>query len=58
MFGKRKRRSGDFFKASVEDRRSTEDAQPWFLGDDDAPDLEVEAGRSAAMQRPEGDQDR
>ena len=53
MFGRRKRQGGDFFKRSVEDRRASEDEQPWFLGEDEAPDLEIEAGRSARMDRPE-----
>lgn len=51
MFGKRRRQSRDFFKQAVEDRRSTEDEQPWFLADDDGPELDVDAGRSAKMSR-------
>jgi hypothetical protein len=35
---------GDFFRRSVDERRATEDEAPWFLADDDGPDLEVEAG--------------
>jgi hypothetical protein len=49
MFGRKRPRSRDFFKQAVEDRRSTEDEKPWFLADDDAPELDVEAGRSARM---------
>lgn len=49
MFG-RKRRNDDFFQRSVEDRRATEDEQPWFAVPDDGPELEVDAGRSARME--------
>ena len=46
VFGRRKRpkASDDVFKQSIDERRATEDDQPWFLADDDAPDLDVEAG--------------
>jgi len=49
MFG-RTRRAKDFFQQSVEDRRATEDEQPWFAAPDDGPELEVDAGRSARME--------
>lgn len=49
MFG-RKRRTDDFFQRSVEDRRATEDEQPWFAIPDDGPQLEVDRGRSARME--------
>jgi hypothetical protein len=49
MFG-RKRRADDFFQRSVEDRRASEDEQPWFAAPDDGPELEVDAGRSARME--------
>ena len=55
MFGKRQRHDRDVFKRSVADRRATEDEQPWFLQDDDAPELEVEAGRSASMDQIPGE---
>lgn len=54
MFGRRRKKAGDFFERSVEDRRAAEDEQPWFLGPDDGPELEVDAGRSARMDE-EGD---
>lgn len=59
MFGRRKKSSGgrDFLKDSIAARRAVEDEQPWFLAEDDAPELDIEAGRSAAMDRrrsPEG----
>jgi len=50
MFKRRRATKPDFFRDSVKDRRATEDEQPWFLGEDDGPTLEVEAGRSAAME--------
>jgi hypothetical protein len=46
---RRKRPSQDVFERSLSDLRATEDEQPWFLGDDDVPELDVEAGRSARM---------
>ena len=46
MFKRRKAAKPDFFRDSVKERRAAEDEQPWFLADDDGPDLEVEAGRS------------
>ena len=33
-------------KREVKDRRAVEDEQPWFLADDDAPELEIETNRS------------
>ena len=50
MFKRGKAAKPDFFRDSVKDRRATEDQQPWFLAEDDVPELEVEAGRSAAME--------
>ena len=50
MFKRRRAAKPDFFRDSVKDRRATEDEQPWFLVEDDGPTLEVEAGRSAAME--------
>jgi hypothetical protein len=54
MFGKRRRQDDDFFKRAATDRRTAEDERPWFLADDDGPELDVEAGRSARMEDPEG----
>ena len=53
MFKRRKAAKPDFFRDSVKDRRATEDEQPWFLAEDDGPELTVEAGRSAAMEAEE-----
>jgi hypothetical protein len=49
MLGRRKRRTNDDsldLKAALEERRAIEDEQPWFLADDDAPELEIETNRS------------
>jgi hypothetical protein len=48
MFG-RKKQPKDFLQREAAERRKAEDEQPWFMGDDDAPDLDIEAGRSARM---------
>jgi hypothetical protein len=58
MFKRRKAAKPDFFRDSVKERRAAEDEQPWFLVDDDGPDLEVEAGRSAAMEAEDDGQQR
>lgn len=50
MFG-RKRQPKDFLKRAAAERRRIEDETPWFLAEDDAPDLDIEAGRSARMDR-------
>lgn len=55
MFGRRRRRGDEVFRRSLEDRRATEDEQPWFLAPDDGPHLEVEAGRSARMDEAGGE---
>jgi hypothetical protein len=47
VFRRKRDRAGsdDVFKRSVDERRATEDERPWFLeGDDDAPDLDIQAG--------------
>jgi hypothetical protein len=53
VFG-RKRQPKDPFRRSAADRRAVEDEQPWFLAPDEEPDLDIEAGRSARMDDPEG----
>ena len=55
MFKRRKAQGPDFFRDSVKERRAVEDEQPWFLTDDGAPELDVEAGRSAAMEAEDDD---
>jgi hypothetical protein len=52
MFG-RKRQAKDPFRREAADRRAVEDDQPWFLTEDDGPELDVEAGRSARMEADE-----
>jgi len=41
-------------KREVKERRAVEDEQPWFLADDEGPELEVETNRSF---RPPDDDD-
>jgi hypothetical protein len=48
-FGRRKQREFDFKRASKE-RRKGEDSEPWFLADDDGPELEVETGKSSNLR--------
>lgn len=48
MFG-RKKQPKDFLQREAAERRKQEDEQPWFLADDEGPDLDIEAGRSARM---------
>ena len=48
MFG-RKRVAKDPMQREAVERRKVEDETPWFLDEDDGPELDVEAGRSAAM---------
>jgi len=48
MFG-RKRQPKDFLQREAAERRQQEDEQPWFLTDDEGPDLDIEAGRSARL---------
>ncbi|HEX4819728.1 MAG TPA: hypothetical protein VFV00_05935 [Acidimicrobiales bacterium] len=45
---RRKKRDKDEIdlKREVKDRRAVEDEQPWFLTEDDGPELEVETNRS------------
>jgi len=46
MLRRKKRDEGIDLKAAVEERRAVEDEQPWFLADDDGPELHVETNRS------------
>ncbi len=48
MFG-RKKLPKDFLEREAAERRKLEDERPWFLADDEGPELEIEAGRSARM---------
>lgn len=41
IFGRKRK---DDFKHLAKDRRRVEDETPWFAGDDDGPDLDVETG--------------
>lgn len=49
MFG-RKRLPKDQLQREAALRRQAEDEQPWFLREDDGPELDVDAGRSARME--------
>lgn len=53
MFG-RKRQPKDLLQREAAERRQQEDEQPWFMTDDDGPELDVEAGRSARMDGRDG----
>jgi hypothetical protein len=46
----RKKRDDDF-KSLSKQRRSVEDEQPWFTGDDDGPELDVETGIGSNLRR-------
>jgi len=45
---RRKKRDDDGLdlKKEVKERRAVEDDQPWFLAEDDGPELQVETNRS------------
>jgi hypothetical protein len=53
MLRRRKRDDGLDLKAALEDRRAIEDEQPWFLADDDEPELEIETNRSFRPPEPD-----
>ncbi len=46
MLRRKKRDDGIDLKAAVDERRAIEDQQPWFLGEDDGPELDIETNRS------------
>jgi len=58
MFGRKRRQPKDVLERELAARRAVEDETPWFLAEDDGPELEVEAGRSAAMERLEAERRR
>jgi len=55
VLGRKRRRDQDFFKETARARMAAEEQRPWFLGDDEDPVLDIEAGRSAWTGLPEGD---
>jgi hypothetical protein len=57
-FGRRKRdsKSRDPFEHLADERRAAESGEPWFLGPDDAPQLDVEAGISSNLRDEDLDQ--
>ena len=51
-FGRRKHdssKSRDPFEHLADERRAAESGEPWFLGADDGPELDVEAGISSNL---------
>ena len=46
MLRRKKRDDGLDLKREVKDRRAVEDDQPWFLAEDDGPELQIETNRS------------
>ena len=46
MLRRKKPDDGLDLKKEVKERRAIEDDQPWFLADDDAPELQIETNRS------------
>jgi hypothetical protein len=52
-FGRRKHgstKNRDPFDHLADERRAAESGEPWFLGPDDGPDLDVEAGISSNLR--------
>ncbi len=49
---KRRRERKEFLQQEADERRQREEEHPWFLGDDDGPELDIEAGVSARMAEP------
>ena len=43
------------FKALSQERRGVEDEQPWFAGDDDGPELNVQTGIGSNLRRDDAD---
>ncbi len=39
-----KKKQKDDFKSLAKQRRRSEDDEPWFAGEDDGPELEIETG--------------
>lgn len=48
-----KRKPKDDFKALAKERRRSEDDDPWFAGDDDGPELDVETGIGSNLRTPQ-----
>jgi len=46
----------DEFKALSKERRTVEDEQPWFAGDDDGPELDVQTGIGSNLHRRDPDE--
>lgn len=53
-----KRKPKDDFKSLAKERRKSEDDQPWFVGDDDGPELHIETGIGSNLRDRRGHPDR
>ena len=53
-----RKKAKDEFKALSKERRTVEDEQPWFAGDDDGPVLEIETGIGSNLRRNDRNDDR
>lgn len=51
-----KRTQKDSFRRLAKERRRSEDETPWFAGDDDGPELDVETGIGSNLRRPDESQ--
>jgi hypothetical protein len=59
-FGRRKHDGGksrDPFEHLADERRAAESGDPWFVGPDSGPELEVEAGISSNLRDDDLDDD-
>jgi hypothetical protein len=48
MFGRK--RDGINLKRESKERRKVEDVQPWFMAEDDGPELEIQTNRSSNLR--------
>lgn len=46
-----RKKTKDEFKALSKERRTVEDEQPWFAGDDDGPELDIQTGIGSNLHR-------
>ncbi len=46
-----RRKPKDDFKQLAKQRRADEDQTPWFAGDDDGPELDIETGIGSNLRR-------
>jgi hypothetical protein len=55
LFRKKPAAPGADFRALSKERRQVEDDQPWFAGDDDGPELDVQTGIGSNLRRDDKD---